>query len=280
MSPHEREKGTERDKRMSVFKNEEGPRARLEAVEEMTDEDKLVEVACTDDTARVRLLAISKVSDDERLLKVVNEAKELDVRLIAVERISSQKLLADIVKPRKNLELVGMCFSRITDREVIQSIAQDPSCNPVARRMAVEHFADESYLAEAAEAREQVEERKTPEAVARFVEAYGGGLRGVRAIGRFRRSEKALKALGTIAAKGGESGGLAIEYLCAGLGSANPSLRKVAEDELAAVKDPDLVACLVRSLDNPALREPIRDVLRRIGTPEARAALGQNGETQ
>jgi hypothetical protein len=199
--------------------------------------------------------------------------------LVAAERISSQKILADIIKDRKNIELIGVCFSRITDRDLIEAIAHDTAVNPVARRMAVEYFADESYLDEATAAAAQVkEERKTPEAVKAFVEAYGGGIAGVRAIGRFRRSEKALKALGTIAGMGGEEGGLAIEYLCQGLASPNPSLKQCAAEELAGLKSPELVACLVRSLDKPDLREPIRDVLKKIDTPEARAALGQNGK--
>jgi hypothetical protein len=107
-----------------------------------------------------------------------------------------------------------------------------------------------------------------------FVEAYGGGLRGVRAIGRFKRSEKALKALGTIARKGGETGGLAVEYLCSALASANPKLVDCAQEELAVLRDPDLVDCIIRSLDNENLRRPVREVLGRIDTPEARAAVG------
>jgi hypothetical protein len=47
---------------------------------------------------------------------------------------------------------------------------------------------------------------------------------------------------------------------------------------LANLKSPELVACLVRSLDKPDLREPIREILRKIDTDEARAALGQNGK--
>ena len=161
-----------------------------------------------------------------------------------------------------------MCFSRITDREIIQSIAEDTSCSKVARRMAVEHYADESYLSELED------ERKSEASVQAFVQAYGGGLRGVRAIGRFKRSEKALKALGTIAQKGGDTGGLAVEYLCNALDSANPKLAKVAMDELAAVKDPAMVQTLILSMDDSKLQAPIIEVLTRIDTAEARAALG------
>ena len=96
----------------------------------------------------------------------------------------------------------------------------------------------------------------------------------MRAIGRFRRSEKALRALGTVATGGGETGGLAVEYLCSALGSANPKLVECATAELETLKDPDLIDCIIRALDNENLREPIREVLRRIDTSEARAVLG------
>jgi hypothetical protein len=40
------------------------------------------------------------------------------------------------------------------------------------------------------------------------------------------------------------------------------------------LRDPDLVDCIIRSLDNENLRQPIHKVLERIATPEAKAALG------
>jgi hypothetical protein len=265
---------------MSLFEEGDGLRTKLDKVENLKDDGKLVEVACNDDTPQIRLLAVSRVNNDQHLMKIIKDAKELDVRLIAAERISSENLLADIIKGRENIELIGVCFSRITDKSLMEAIAHDTSVNPVARRMAVEYFADESYLSDATKAAEQVEERrKTPEAVEAFMAAYGGGVAGVRAIARFRRSEKALKALGTIAGMGGEEGGLAIEYLCQGLASPNPALKKCAADELAELESPELVAALVRSLDKPDLRDPIRELLKRIDTPEARAALGQNGQS-
>jgi hypothetical protein len=167
-----------------------------------------------------------------------------------------------------------MCFSRITDRRIIESIAEDTSYSAAVRRMAIEYYADESFLDEAVAAAEEEPERKSAEAVEAFVDVYGGGLRGVRAIGRFKRSEKALRALGTIARKGGETGGLAVEYLCSALASANPKLVECAGEELAVLREPDLVDCIIRSLDNENLRQPIREVLKRIETPEAKAALG------
>jgi len=247
------------------------PKVRLVALEKLDDPEVLVEVACKDDSPRVRLTAVSRLTDDPHLEKVARQAESLDVRLVAVERIFSQGTIADLLKEPEDVELIGMCFSRITDRRIIESIAEDPDFSPTVRRMAVEYYADESYLAEAAEA-EPV--RKTDEAVEAFIEVYGGGLHGVRAIGRFRRSEKALRALGTIAQKGGETGGLAVEYLCSALGSANAKLVECATVELETLKDPDLVDCIIRALDNENLREPIREVLLRIDTPEARAVLG------
>jgi len=252
----------------------QNPQVRLVAVDKLRDPELLIEVACNDDSPRVRLTAVSRLNDDRHLELVAREAASLDVRLVAVERIFSQGVIADLLRAPENLELIAMCFSRITDRRIIESIAQDPEYSPVVRRMAVEHFADESYLADVAGPEDGPPERKSDEAVQAFVEVYGGGLRGVRAIGRFRRSEKALRALGTIARHGGETGGLAVEYLCTALGSANPSLAGCAEDELAVLVEPDLVDCIIRALDHPELRDPIRKVLERIDTPEARVALG------
>jgi hypothetical protein len=254
---------------MTLFKDGDDPKARLDVVEQLTEVEKLVQIACSDDSPRVRLVAVSRISEDDALMDVVRDARELDARLVAVERISSEQRIADIARDPKNLDLVGMCFSRITDRRIIESIAEDTACSKVARRMAVEHYADESYLSEADDG------RKSEESVQAFVQAYGGGLRGVRAIGRFRRSEKALRALGTIAQKGGDTGGLAVEYLCNALGSANPKLAQVAMDELATVQDPEMLQTLILALDNPKLQAPIHEVLARIDTPEARAALGE-----
>jgi len=251
------------------------PKVRLAAVEKTTDPEILIEVACSDESPRVRLTAVSRLTDDIQLDKVARTAESLDVRLVAVERVFSQGVVADLLKAPENIELIGVCFSKISDRRIIESIAQDPVYSPVVRRMAVEYFADESYLAEAAAAAEAEPVRKTDEAVEAFIEAYGGGLHGVRAIGRFRRSEKALRALGTVAKRGGETGGLAVEYLCSALSSANPKLVGCATAELETLKDPDLVDCIIRALDNENLREPIREVLRRIDTPEARAVLGE-----
>ncbi len=255
------------------------PSVRLNAVAKIKDPNTLVEIACTDESPRVRLTAVSRLNDDHYLERIAQEGESLDVRLVAVERIFSQRVVADLLRAPENIELIGMCFSRITDRRIIESIAQDPEYSSAVRRMAVEYFADESYLAEAAEAEARKAERKDPEAVHAFVEVYGGGVRGVRAIGRFRRSEKALRALGTIAREGGETGGLAVEYLCSALSSPNQDLVECAQEELRVLTDPDLVDCIIRALDKPDLRNPIRKVLQLIDTPEARAAVSTEPQT-
>ncbi len=248
------------------------PTVRINAVEKLEDPEIVVQVACTDDSPRVRLTAVSRLKGDLHLEKVAAEAEFLDVRLVAVERMFSQRILADLLRVPENLELIGICFSRITDRRIIESIAEDPAYSAAVRRMAIEYYADESFLEDAVVAAEP--ERKSEEAVEAIVEVYGGGLRGVRAIGRFKRSEKALRALGTIARGGGETGGLAVEYLCSALASANPKLVECAEAELVVLREPDLIDCIIRSLDNENLRLPIRKVLEKIDTPEAKAALG------
>jgi hypothetical protein len=250
------------------------PNVRINAVEKLEDPEIVLKVACSDDSPRVRLTAVSRLTNDLHLERVARDGEFLDVRLVAVERMFSQRILADLLKSPDNLELIGMCFSRITDRRIIESIAEDTAYSAAVRRMAIEYYADESFLEDAAKEADKEPERKSEEAVEAFVDVYGGGLRGVRAIGRFKRSEKALKALGTIAQKGGETGGLAVEYLCSALASANPKLVECAADEIAVLRDPDLIDCIIRSLDNENLRQPIREVLKRIDTPEARAAIG------
>lgn len=257
---------------MGLFRKD-NPRARLEALQKSGDRADLLDAACSDDSPRVRLAAVAQLDDDATLAKVALDAKELDVRIAAVERISSQQLLADIIKARKNYELMGACFARITDRKILEAIAQDTGYNPTARRIAVEQFADESYLDDIERAREEPDHRVGDQAIGRLLQA-SGDLRVVRAIGRFRNSEKAVRALGAIARKGGESGGLAVEYLCRALGSSNPKVQLTAQGELYGLSDPELVSQLVRSLDDPRLREPIREVLKQINTPEARKALG------
>ena len=155
---------------MSVLEKKDhthtNPKVRLAALEKLDDPEVVVEVACHDESPRVRLTAVSRLTDDLHLEKVARNAESLDVRLVAIERIFSQGIIADLLKVPEDVELIGMCFSRITDRRIIESIAQDPDYSPTVRRMAVEYFADESYLSDAAAASEEKPQRKTEEAVA------------------------------------------------------------------------------------------------------------------
>ena len=203
------------------------------------------------------------------------DGKFLDARLAAVDRIDNQQLLAEIVKKRKNYELMGACFARIHDREILQAIANDTSYNPAARRLAVEQFADESYLNEVGQSVGPDTDADSEASVDALLATYGD-VKVVRAIGRFRRSEKALRALGAIARRGGEAGELALEYLCRALASPNQKLRQLAEQQLARLRQPRQVTLLAASLDDPRLAEPIRRVLDAIDTPAARQVLGKD----
>jgi len=220
------------------------PRVRLTAVEASDNELELVTVAIEDEWPRVRNAALARIENDALLARVAREATEIEVRIAAAERISSERLLADLIREAGNEKLMGVCFERITDRDVISDIANDTRYSPTARKLAIEHFADEGYLAEVTEAEKAEPGRKSREAVLALLEAHGGGIRGVRAIGRFKRSEKALMALGTIARGGGEAGGLAVEYLASALRSANPDPIACAEKELAEIDSPEARAAL------------------------------------
>lgn len=251
------------------------PRVRLQAVAGLSDTGLLVELACGDDSPRVRLAAVERLTRDEDLQLVALDGKFIDARLAAVDKIASQQKLAEIIKLRKNFELMGACFARIHNREILEAIANDTAYNPAARRLAVEQFADESFLSDVEQStRTEAADSATESSVDALLDAYGD-VKVVRAIGRFRRSEKALRALGAIARRGGQAGEMALEYLCRALASSNTRIRQVAEQELGRLRRPELVAQLATSLDDPRLAEPIERILRAIGTPAARQALGE-----
>jgi hypothetical protein len=246
-------------------------RGRLEAVAEISDQARLAYVARTDPSLDVCRAALDRLTTDERLAEVARDARDMGVRLAAVERIGSDEVLEGIIRERGNLRLVRACLGRITDRAVLERIAADTAFAPATRRLAVEHFADESFLSDVLDDGDD-ETRKSEAAIERILEAYEGP-RVVRAIGRFRYSEKALRALGTIAHKGGECGVLATEYLCRALGSSSPELRRAAHEELVELVDPEEVEVIVGALDEPAVAGAVRAVLEAIDTPEARRGL-------
>ena len=163
---------------------------RLRTVSETQDQSLLAELAKTDASGRVREAAVAKLSDQELLACVALDGEHIDARIAAIERIESQEKLAEIIKTRKQLALMGACFARITNKELLERIANDASYNISARRMAVENFADESYLAEIAPASAGEQKPKTPEEIEALVNKYGAA-RLVRVFGKFRGSKNA-----------------------------------------------------------------------------------------
>ena len=142
------------------------PRVRLAGGREDHGPEQLVEVACTDESPRVRLTAVSRLTTTTTWRRVARRPQSLDVRLVAVERIFSQGVVADLLKSARKPRADRHVLFADHRRRIIESIAQDPDYSPVVRRMAVEYFADESYLAEARPRREATaEERKSEEAV-------------------------------------------------------------------------------------------------------------------
>jgi hypothetical protein len=255
---------------------------RLEAVEATDDQTLLAEIAKSDSSPRVRKAAVAKISDQELLISVALDGKELDARIAAVEKIDSQEKLAEIIKLRKNFQLMGACFSRITDRRILEKIAQSREYNISARRMAIENFADESYLAEMVSPAAAAEKIKSPREIDALIENYGSD-RLVRALGKFRGSKNALLALGEIVRRGGDAAVTAVEYLAYSLTHASPEICRCAEEQLATITNPDLIAHLVRMMENAELQHKVLAVLRRIDHPDARQIIrladeGPDGE--
>ncbi len=248
------------------------PEERLKAVAELSDQNILAELAKNDDSPRVRQAAVAKVTDQELLVDIALNGKEIDARVAAVERIESQQKLAEIIKVRKNFELMGACFQHITDKTILEAIANDPSYNRSARRMAIESYADESFLAEASQTQAPTRKEKTPEEIHALMNKYGG-VRLARALGRFRGSTMAMKALGDIMRQGGEGALVALEYLAHALAHANPDVSKAAHAQLVTLTDGELIARLVGLMSNAALRDKILDVLRHIDHPDAKQVV-------
>ncbi|MCK5124648.1 MAG: hypothetical protein KAR42_00185 [candidate division Zixibacteria bacterium] len=247
------------------------PETRLTAVAKMECQKTLSELAQNDPSPRVRLLAMGKITDQELLVKVALDGKEIDVRIAAVERIKSQDKLADIIKARKNFQLMGACFAQITNTKVLERIANDTGYNMSARRMAIENYADESFLEEI---QPSVKEGrpKSPEEIDELIDRYGG-VSLARGLGKFRGSPNAMKALGEIMKRGGDAAVIALEQLTQGLVHANVEVQKASFEQLAALADTGLVLHLIRLMDKAPLHDPITAVLKEINHPEARQII-------
>ena len=245
------------------------PEARLKAVESLDDPRILARLAREDTSPRVRTAAVKRLTDQALLAEVALGGKEIDARLAAVERIESQEKLAEIIKIRRNLRLMGACFAKITDKKLLERIAHDPDYNMSARRMAIDNYADESFISDLEPSSRDHGEPKSPEEIATFIEKYGA-VRLARAIGKFRGSHNAILALGEIIKHSGEGAVIAIDYLAQALIHANAKVRQAAEDQLSELRQTEQVLHLIRMMDNTALHGRILEVLRRIDHPEAR----------
>lgn len=246
------------------------PEVRLRAVRQMGDENKLAEIAKHDSSPRVRRAAVGRISDQDLLVAVALDGKEMDARLDAVVRIRSQEKLAQIIKVRKNYHLMGACFAGITDPKILERIAHDPEYNMSARRMAIENYADESFLEELDRGHAEATGAKSPEEVAALVNKHGG-VRLARAIAKFRGSMSAIMALGEIMRSAdGDAAGVALEYLAQALAHANEGIARAAHRELATLKNARLISGLIGMIGEASLHDKILAVLRDIDHPDAR----------
>ena len=123
---------------------------RLRALQKLSDPNKIVQVACQDVSPTVRLEAVRKLTDPNHLAEVVKNGEGLEARVQAVGRIQDQKLLAQILLERKNNDIMQAAFENLTDPEVLKVIAEDGRYNIATRRIAIDNFADQSFLEDVA----------------------------------------------------------------------------------------------------------------------------------
>ena len=266
-------------------------KARLAALQKLTDEKKIIEVACSDASPAVRLQAVRMLKDPSHLATVVKSGEGEEARVDAVGRIQDQELLAQILLERKNMAIMQAAFENLTDPEILKKIAEDDRYNIAARRVAIDNFADQSFLEEVAKkvttpgvkeaalkrlseegvevAAETEAAAETPDAehIEAILERYGAD-RIVDAIGKFRGSEKAIRSLGLVARKGKEGSEHAVHFLEKALEHSNPHIRACALEEMASALSKDKIEPILEN----ALKDPdssVRDVANRIRTSGA-----------
>lgn len=249
------------------------PETRLKAVERLSCQETLADLAQNDPSPRVRLSAIEKITDQELLVRVALDGQAIDARIAAVERIDSQDTLAEIIKVRKNFQLMGACFSRITDTNILERIANDTEYNMSARRMAIENYADESFLEDMSPDASK-NEPKTPEEIDTLIARYGA-VSLARGLGKFRGSTSAMNALGEIMRRGGEAGIVALENLANSLIHANKAVREEAHRQLVTLSDTGQITHLIRLMDKAPLQDSIIAVLKEIDHPDARQTVNR-----
>ncbi len=231
------------------------PAARRAAVRSLADEATLVELACHDPDLEVRLLAVDRIAATAGLRQVALDGEHLDARLKAARRITDPEVLAEIMRRRKNPDLMMACFEGIRDPEVLAAIARDPRQSLTARRIAINMFADQELLLQVLHTvrepvlRKAALERVTDPELRRSLQAsVAGHARAgridrilarhdprtvVEMLGVFRDSIGAVRALGTLAAMGGEAGERAVAILVRELRHARPAIRLAALEQLA-----------------------------------------------
>jgi hypothetical protein len=269
---------------------------RLHALQKLTDTNKIVEVASQDVSPTVRLEAVRMLKNPSDLAAVVKNGQGEEARVEAVGRIQDQELLAQILLERKNNAIMEAAFQNLADPQVLKKIAEDDRYNIATRRIAIENFADQSFLEEVAEKvttpgvkeaalkrlseegaaapatpspEESEAEAPDPQHMEAILERYGAE-RIVDAIGKFRGSEKAIRSLGLVAAKGKEGSERAIHFLEKALAHSNPHIRACALEEMASALSKDKMEPILEK----ALKDPdqaVRDVANRIRTSGANA---------
>ena len=263
----------------------QNPEDRLQAINTLTDQNLLTSLVINDPSPRVRSAAVRRVFDQELLFHIALNGQDIDARIApgrspghkciaAVEKIDSQEKLAEIIKARKNFQLMGACFSKITNKNILQRIAYDKKYNMSARRLAIEQFADEAFLKEFEEKLPAEKKPKSKEEIDAIIDKYGSD-QLVHALGKFRGSKSAMKALGEVLQRGGTAAHSAVEQLAKGLLHANQEIVQEAEKQLSGIKDPNLIALLVRLIQNKELHDKILGILRRIDHDDAREIVNK-----
>ncbi|MBD3382212.1 MAG: hypothetical protein GF404_08445 [candidate division Zixibacteria bacterium] len=255
------------------------PDVRLKAVKECDDQSLLAEIAKNDSAEKVRLASVEKLNDQDSLYQVAREGNEIDARIAAVEKIDSQQRLADLIREKKNYRLMKACFAHITDKRILEKIAHDKEYNMAARRMAIENYADESFIGEFDTGSVDSGAGRSPDEIEALVEKYGA-VRLARALGKFRGSPNAIRSLGIIMNRSDEAAELALEAITQALGHANAEVRSAAEAQLKQLDDGDLIAHLISLMEDSKLHSRIMGVLKLIDHPEARQFVKSSGSEE
>ena len=240
----------------------------------VSDPDELVEIACTDDSPRVRLTAVSRLNDDdslERVARTPNRWTSVWWRSRGSSRKAWWRTSQGAREPRAHRH-VFLAHHRPADHRVHREDSRvqvgrcggwRSSTSPTGLPRG--GFRSRGRRAEERKSRKRCTRSSRPTAEDprragdRQVPAQREGAAGPRNHRpqgwRNRRAGGGVPVLGTR--------------------QRQPGWRNAPRRSSTMLTDPDLVDCIIRALDNPDLREPVRKVLRQIDTPEARAALGE-----